>query len=601
MFFFIVLLFFFLGPRPRVLGSFLPCAWSALIALIQVLLSAKNRSDLRSAVLSKWEQMHELYVHAEQPQDDRATEPPSMCQRWGMCVCSGLGLKSFRFHSALVKFLKPSFTPRRRSRKKQPDGTFKTVDLPPSEKAQQAVLTTHRLMLREAFIVLRLEHKSVCSATPEGRSPFAHRSLHPAWSDLAMRALGSAADASDVKTVWLHVGHVNFTTWNLAVLSLTEDAEERDDGCLRLSVGKPYKAADSLAFFPGTIDFTLNWNVTVFNIVSDDRVVTIPEMVPNWVLVKELKSVPAACFWKGWEIEEELAKAAQEKAAKERARKRKATATSTPTAKRARRPPGLQDARNDVDAEPDLCSDEEAANLPEALNEAGADSFLQADLELDADRAAVRVQDERFEYGLEDPDTSDLFETASQAESDDMPDDEDGLTRMLEEMFQQDEEKPQPAEPDSGAAAAPELPKEPASGSGSQAPRKPGAATTVVVVHDMGEIRWNKEQHNFMAVCRDPRHTEESECKRVRTANPPARSTGPSSGQGRPLGLLTAWLCRGACHDNARDHKESIQLLSRADRLAGRTLFMSCPGAADIAIHERDKRDGEDSEPEHLK
>ena len=119
---------------------------------VEALSKLNNRSTALHAkkisveVIYASKRPHKLYVHAEQPQENLSTEPNSR----GMCICSGQGLKSSRFHSALIKFERPSFTHRRRSRKKQADGTFKTVDLAPSEKDRQATLATHRLMLREA-------------------------------------------------------------------------------------------------------------------------------------------------------------------------------------------------------------------------------------------------------------------------------------------------------------------------------------------------------------------------------------------------------------------------------------------------------------------
>ena len=146
--------------------------------------------------------------------------------------------------------------------------------------------------------MLRLEHKGL-SREGGGGALDVHQVLHQSWSDMALRALGTTDNTDDLNVVWLHVGHVNFTTWNFAILSLSEDGEERADGCVRLVVGQPCKALDSLAFFSGAIDFSLSWDVTVYHLVSDDRVLTLPEMVPNWVLVKELKSIPSACFWQG--------------------------------------------------------------------------------------------------------------------------------------------------------------------------------------------------------------------------------------------------------------------------------------------------------------
>ena len=75
-------------------------------------------------------------------------------------------------------------------------------------------------------------------------------------------------------------------------------------------------------------------------------------------------------------------------------------------------------------------------------------------------------------------------------------------------------------------AAAEESEQKPEAARGSRdpapGPRKAPEATTGITVGEHGEIRWSREQRNYIAVCKNPGHTDGAECKKVRTVNPPA-------------------------------------------------------------------------------
>ena len=269
------------------------------------MLSAGNRSDLRSWLSKKWEDMRDLYVHSDQPESNDPIVNPTMCSRLGMCVCEGLGLKALRFHQKFVLFLKPEFTPRRRRKKKQADGSYKVPELPPAEKAKQEAVAGHRRLLQESFVVLHLQHPE-CRSGNSSTVPFQTFSLDASWSDMALRALGASANPQEAGDVWVHIGHMNFTTWTMAVLQLFPDEQDREDGRVKLLVNQPFKASDALSLWSSMVDINLRWLVTVYTIVSDYRELSLPEMVPNWVLVKQLPSVPPMQFWQGWELEEDM-------------------------------------------------------------------------------------------------------------------------------------------------------------------------------------------------------------------------------------------------------------------------------------------------------
>ena len=131
--------------------------------------------------------------------------------------------------------------------------------------------------------------------------------------------------------------------------------------------------------------------------------------------------------------------------------------------------------------------------------------------------------------------------------------------------------------------------------------RRAPQATTVVQVAGH-EIRYNHESSAFIAICRCKDHsTETADCKKQRTANPAASGRRSNRGQGRPLGLLVAWLQICDCHATGDAHKNAVDSITREQRVQGRKLLMRQRGAVELASHERPKVGDEDSEPEDIK
>ena len=72
-------------------------------------------------------------------------------------------------------------------------------------------------------------------------------------------------------------------------------------------------------------------------------------------------------------------------------------------------------------------------------------------------------------------------------------------------------------------------------------------------------------------------------------------------GQGRPLGLLAHWLMTCDEYETQQEHLH-IFTSSRAQRVEARRALYRCEGAVEFASsHEREKRDGEESEPEDIR
>jgi hypothetical protein len=106
------------------------------------------------------------------------------------------------------------------------------------------------------------------------------------------------------------------------------------------------------------------------------------------------------------------------------------------------------------------------------------------------------------------------------------------------------------------------------------------------------------EKGRFQAVCGHPELHGKS-CRLTRTSAPSVR-VGGNQAQGRPLGLLAAWLVVGELAADRAAHDASVPFLSADERLAAREELLSQPNGAELAAHERPMRLGEPLEPDGL-
>ena len=130
------------------------------------------------------------------------------------------------------------------------------------------------------------------------------------------------------------------------------------------------------------------------------------------------------------------------------------------------------------------------------------------------------------------------------------------------------------------------------------APRGPQAAPAGPRVTDdrfdlepWGSIRYNFRSGNLVAHC--AQHA--GNCRRTRTVNVGLRN----AAQGRPIGLLAAFLQQADDFPDARRHS-AICRPTLQQRQEARRHFESLAGGRNFAdLHEREKRDNEEREPEN--
>ncbi len=147
------------------------------------------------------------------------------------------------------------------------------------------------------------------------------------------------------------------------------------------------------------------------------------------------------------------------------------------------------------------------------------------------------------------------------------------------------------------AVPAPKSPAEPTT----RASRAVPSSRTDTLLLDLGvhgSIRYNPVQESFIAACSWPGH---GDCRLTRTAKASSLGGKKTKGQGRPLGLLYDWLLQSADFDSHKNHLHSYTATLTARQTARKEL-MKKDGAREFSQDwERKKRDGEDSEPEHIR
>ena len=120
-----------------------------------------------------------------------------------------------------------------------------------------------------------------------------------------------------------------------------------------------------------------------------------------------------------------------------------------------------------------------------------------------------------------------------------------------------------------------------------------------VAVTENTELRYNALSARIIAVCKVPNH---GDCRRSRTVKGAARRGVLNFSQGRPVGLLTSWLLKGAEFEDGVAHRKSIDAgFPLEERKLAREHFSKQPLASEILMEERAKETNEPDEPEFIR
>ena len=139
---------------------------------------------------------------------------------------------------------------------------------------------------------------------------------------------------------------------------------------------------------------------------------------------------------------------------------------------------------------------------------------------------------------------------------------------------------------DNAAAGPSSLPASRASGK-----KKTRTHTEVVFELEHGSIRFYPKSNVMQAFCRCAGHLDD--CRKGRTTV----ASEKREFQKRPLGYLASWLQDAADYSDKASHCHLYVPPSFAKRQRAREYFLTLPGAADFAAHERPRQPGEPAEP----
>lgn len=395
-----------------------------------------------------------------------------------------------------------------------------------------------------------------------GRDADDAQSCNPSglWGDLAKTVIAQAEDRRNDLGLWLHVSYMNFSTLHFSTLQMIP-AEQIGEMQVLTVPEVPCIAIDLASFSEG-LDFALPLTATWYSILSDKIVLPAADMLPNRIEVvqMDLAVLPPLYVWKGSTLEKQDR---DEHERQQRARQAKRKANSGARARgggrrnhnRGRGQPAVLADASDHDADGSASDHEPDASLQFAPDDepawqvaAGWADFLP-DGELERDP----------------------------------PDQPQPMPPAMPPPM------PPPSEPPPAEEPEPLVPPDdPAT-----VFRRKEVAEVTVVVPDLGDLRYNPRTNCITAHCSSGQH---GDCRKQRTCKAAASRNVLVNGQGRPLGYLMAWLQEQNKHNTCYDHVHYAQPLER-DRVAGRVLFMTLPGAEQFSLFERNRVDDEADEP----
>lgn len=154
------------------------------------------------------------------------------------------------------------------------------------------------------------------------------------------------------------------------------------------------------------------------------------------------------------------------------------------------------------------------------------------------------------------------------------------------------------ASSDGGGGAIGELPPALPPVAAARQPPEGLDAGDVVAHTAFGVIRYYNNRQEFVAHCSNPQHGQQ--CRLSRSAKPSLAAH--RAGQGRPIGLLAAWLAVSFEEElpNKAAHVRLQPLPELSARQAARAALAGSPGSAGLLSKERPVRRGEPDEPEFV-
>ena len=517
------------------------------------------------------------------------------CQGWSRCIL--LTYKNGQTAAAISVCEKreESCTTSRRGEKNKP----------------KKVQTKARKAMSRGFLVLELRPQGLDLEPEPGEVPPLSDQTFSAW-------VGVLAEMSQPKcpegqrqstfqrhkarpqSLWLHLGYCNFKSMQWTGLKMAR-ISSRNDGLddseqVELALQNPVECFRCFEFLQQHASFGCSYQARFWILQSRKLSLNQVKMIPDKLLAKPFTGIPPLVVWKGSKAEAQDRDALKEEQArrdgrnlrKREAPKERIERFLVPKTKKTR--PGRPE-------QPLAGGSPRASECDADMGGEGESGGKELELEdpFEEETMSEHESDDSAGSGDQDEDAFDLDEFFSQSMSSSSSSDSDSDTASNSSRDSGADNQPAQASGNQvarsssdGDAAASGAVVEPETGDSSSAPaRLPrDMFPDVLQVGTWGELRFYRKTNNIVAHC--SKHIEQ-DCRRSRTMV--ANSARP--GQGRPIGLLVAWLQDPDCHEQGRAATHS-----RADRKAAREFYNSLPNAKEFGCHERQREQGECDEPD---
>ncbi|CAE7038707.1 unnamed protein product [Symbiodinium sp. CCMP2592] len=567
--------------------------------------ATRRRYGLSAALTRSWTRRCRVLLHAEQkpilPADLEDVFKEKPCLKYGLCVCGQSDVSvpdALHCFNNVKRWMQPVFAKVRKV----------------SPKAR---------VLMDGHLVV------FCFAAG------------PAWGieegdDVERSTFDKQEPKCEVH--FLHIGHVNYSSWHFTAAELSDDlerlgvygliAEADEAGTLQLGMLPSAEAGPSLGVmtdlqFFRDLDLSLAWMLSAYAISLDEddwqHWDTSCKVVP--IKAVEPSTIPSCWVWRGSDFEKHHRKVRQERGTKRSANTDAASSRgSKPSKRTARDPPKPADNTRDGDIDDalDVLLEAEVqageggrAQGPDVPMEFDPYGWFDRDDPKEVDEqgahepgpdvrqtAAGTDESEEYQHWLKQIEDAYLEDYSPSYAGSDAEFDWDGL--LAEDSKDAADRAAEPpaeaAEPNPDLDGLPdELP-----GAAAGAARAPAARDrhedfdkTEVEVPGYGRLRYYKhrEQKQIIAVC-----GFHKDCRVMRslTRNPNAKQPDTALfGQGRPLGLVIAWLKCQHEHTSQQEHIHSFHVDFQARQDARVWFLENVEDAADWAGLEREQADGE--------
>ena len=448
-----------------------------------------------------------------------------------------------------------------------------------------------------------------------------------------------ALDGPLPPTLWLHVGYCNFQLMHWTGLSLKfvkSINHGRDDITnVLLEVENPCSFQRSFEFFRDRIQFDYSYVASFWMMVSTDTALPQSQMLPKKVLVTPFDKIPPLIVWKGKDEERNDRRDIEERRNRRRKKNKQPKKHDQKITKWAQSRPRkrmrkIEDSGRAGDAVDALCVNiEEEAENDSPISDTGSQVQSDHDHETDSDNddelAVAAVRDNMYLQDIESQESDDGncagFTSQSEAMDgldSDLASDDDAVPHHDDGNDNDSDDDPDhggPAGPvavdsdlaiaatetDSGqpASSAPAAPDagQPSSSSSRAAEFGRVMNPDEIEITGYGSIKFYATTQHMSAFCTYHKERDGVDCRKSRTVRAAAANSthGSRLGQGRPIGLLCAWLL------NPDSHAESRSAVPKYEqRCEARELFNQMQGSSVFAQHERTRRPNEEEEPKQI-